>query len=263
MNRQEITAKLECFRNNKKIPNIIFHGENGSGKRTIVYSFINSIYNNDIRLIQSYVMFVNCSHSKGIKFIREDLKFFAKTNINYKAGSIFKSIVLLNADKLTIEAQSALRRCIEMFSHNTRFFIVVEDINKLLRPIISRFCEIFVANFDINLYQVTINETFAECADFFDDRKQHLVVTLNDLSKMSELTKDTIMDACEQLYELAYSAIDIISLLESGTIPATCEQILLFNKVRKEFRNEKLLMTFILTILFVSSDESLENISYM
>ena len=40
-----------------------------------------------------------------------------------------------NADKLTIDAQSALRRCIELFSHNTRFFIVVEDKNKLLRPI--------------------------------------------------------------------------------------------------------------------------------
>ena len=57
-------------------------------------------------------------------------------------GIFFKSIVLFNADKLTIDAQSALRRCIEQFSHTTRFFIVVEEQSKLLKPIVSRFCNI-------------------------------------------------------------------------------------------------------------------------
>ena len=68
-----------------------------------------------------------------------------KTNIQNKRGKFFKSIILFNADKLTTDAQSALRRCIERFSHTTRFFIVVEDKNKLLKPILSRFCNIYVA----------------------------------------------------------------------------------------------------------------------
>ena len=41
-----------------------------------------------------YVMCVNCAHGKGIKFIRDELKFFAKTNINHMHGYFFKSIVL-------------------------------------------------------------------------------------------------------------------------------------------------------------------------
>jgi len=89
--------------------------------------------------MKNYVMNVNCAHGKGIKFIRDDLKFFARTNIDLQDGNIFKSIILLNADKLTIDAQSALRRCIELFSHSTRFFIVVDDKYKLLKPILSRF----------------------------------------------------------------------------------------------------------------------------
>ena len=50
-----------------------------------------------------------------------------KTHINIKGTGHFKTIVMTNADKLTIDAQSALRRCIESFSHTTRFFIIVGD----------------------------------------------------------------------------------------------------------------------------------------
>ena len=77
-----IMAKLKYFYEVHKIPNIIFHGSSGCGKRTIVNDFINIIYNNDKEKIKSYVMYVNCAHGKGIKFIREELKFFAKTHIH-------------------------------------------------------------------------------------------------------------------------------------------------------------------------------------
>ena len=110
-------------------------------------------------------MYVNCSHGKGIKFIRDELKFFAKTHINSNGGNTFKSIVLLNADKLTMDAQSALRRCIELFSHNTRFFIIVEDKYKMLKPILSRFCEIYIPEPEykgkiINLYNLQKNSFY-------------------------------------------------------------------------------------------------------
>ena len=76
-------------------------------------------------------------------FIRDELKFFAKTNI-HKNMDLIKSIILFNADMLTTDAQSALRRCIEKFSHTTRFFIVIENENGLLKPILSRFCNFYV-----------------------------------------------------------------------------------------------------------------------
>ena len=123
-----IVQKLNNFIDNKKIPNLIFHGSSGSGKKTILFNFLKEIYNNEPNFMKNYVMIVNCAHGKGIKFIREELKFFAKTHINNIGTSCyFKTIILSNADKLTIDAQSALRRCIELFSHNTRFFIIVED----------------------------------------------------------------------------------------------------------------------------------------
>ena len=132
---ESIYAKLTHFHKTNKIPHLIFHGTSGSGKRTIVNNFLNMIYDENKPRMKSNIMIVNCAHGKGIKFIRDELKFFAKTNIQSNNGTLFKTIVLINADNLTIDAQSALRRCIEQFSFNTRFFIIIENKHKLLKPI--------------------------------------------------------------------------------------------------------------------------------
>ena len=270
---QSIKKKLNYFHEIHKIPNILFHGPSGSGKRTIVSDFIHKIYDYDREKIKTFVMYVNCSHGKGIKFIREELKFFAKTHINSNSGNIFKSIVLLNADKLTMDAQSALRRCIELFSHNTRFFIIAEDKYNLMKPILSRFCEIYVSEpiingNIINLYQHNLNELF-KMKDIKTQRLEWLKKELYKLTNKT-ITVDDLMLVCVKLYEKAYSALDLIHLLETPKFlennihtEKRYELLVCFNRVRKEFRNEKLLMLFILNFIFLSSELSLENISFM
>jgi DNA polymerase III delta prime subunit len=270
---QAIKEKLDYFYKIHKIPNIIFHGPSGTGKRSLVNDFIHKIYDNDREKIKSFVMYVNCSHGKGIKFIREELKFFAKTHINSNGGNIFKSIILLNADKLTMDAQSALRRCIELFSHNTRFFIVAEDKYNLMKPILSRFCEIYVPEQVINgqiinLYKYNLNEVF-NMKDIkiqrYDALKKDILKSINKKTSIKEL-----MDFCTKIYEKGYSALDILTLLENpkfleGVInqDKRYELLLSFNRVRREFRNEKLLFLFILNFIFLSSELCLENISFM
>ena len=270
---QSIKNKLNYFHEMHKIPNILFHGPTGSGKRTIVNDFIHKIYDNKREIIKSFVMYVNCSHGKGIKFIREELKFFAKTHINSNGGNTFKSVVLLNADKLTLDAQSALRRCIELFSHNTRFFIIAEDKYNLMKPILSRFCEIYIPEpvIDdkiINLYQYNLNKIF-NLSDLKQQKiewlKRELIKSVNKKTSLEDL-----MLLCTKLYEKAYSALDIINLLENTNFLESIlstekryELLICFNRVRKEFRNEKLLILFMLNFIFLSSELSLENISFM
>jgi DNA polymerase III delta prime subunit len=270
---QNIKEKLDYFYKIHKIPNMIFHGPSGSGKRTIVNEFIHKIYDNNKDKIKSFVMYVNCSHGKGIKFIREELKLFAKTHINSNGGNIFKSIILLNADKLTIDAQSALRRCIELFSHNTRFFIIAEDKYNLMKPILSRFCEIYVSEPVIhgkitNIYQHNLNCIF----DIKDIKNHHLDYLKKELQKIinKKITIDELITLCNKLYEKAYSSLDILNLLENTnflenviTNEKKYECLLCFNRIRKDFRNEKILILFILNFLFLSSEVSLENISFM
>jgi DNA polymerase III delta prime subunit len=266
---QTIKEKLFYFYNIRKIPNIIFNGPSGSGKSTIVNDFINLIYNENKEKIKDYVMYVNCAHGKGIKFIREELKFFAKTHIHSNGGDNFKSIVLLNGDKLTMDAQSALRRCIELFSHNTRFFIIVEDKYKLLKPILSRFCEIYVPEPEYNkkitnLYKYNIDHTFGLTAI----KEQRISWLHKEIIKnKASIDESNILDFSNKIYEKGYSALDITKLIEDDIIVMNEEQkysmLLTFNKIKKEFRNEKLLITFVLNFVFVDPECNLENMSFI
>jgi hypothetical protein len=268
-----IKDKLDYFYKIHKIPNIIFHGPSGSGKRSIVNDFIYKIYDGDRTKIKSFVMYVNCSHGKGIKFIREELKFFAKTHINSNGGNTFKSIILQNADKLTMDAQSALRRCIELFSHNTRFFIIAEDKYNLMKPILSRFCEIYVPEpmFNgqiINLYKYNLNEVF-QMKDIktqrLDSLRKEILKSINKQSTVNDL-----ISFSKKLYEKGYSGLDILTLLENPkflediiTQDRRHELLICFNRIRSDFRNEKLIFLFIFNFIFLSSDLCLENISFM
>ena len=105
-----ILNNLKKLYETENIPNIIFHGPNMTGKKTLLEQLLKIIYKTDYN-IKKFTLLINCSHGKGnIKFIRENLKYFANSIINNNKNNLFKSIILLNADNLTIDAQSALRR---------------------------------------------------------------------------------------------------------------------------------------------------------
>lgn len=257
-----VLSKLNHFFETKKIPNIIFHGSSGSGKRTIVNNFLSRIYDNDILKQKNHVMTVNCSHGKGIKFIRDELKFFAKTNIQVN-DVMFKSIVLLNADSLTIDAQSALRRCIELFSNNTRFFIIVENKCKLLNPILSRFCEIYVPGYDydtketMNLHSYNLREKIPMISE------QQLQYKMEIFEKLLKFELTNIIDLSTDLYENGFHTKQLIDYFDSSGKNTEEKKALLnlyYYKLKKDFRCEKMLLFYILKIVYFNHTTSSNDI---
>ena len=265
----KIKEKLASFIEQNKIPHILFHGPSGSGKRTLVYEFISDIYKNDKQLIKNYTMIEDCAHGKGIKFIREELKFFAKTNVNIKGVGHFKTIVLTNADKLTIDAQSALRRCIELFSHNTRFLIIVENKYNLLKPILSRLCEIYI---DAPRFSTGGNGLSQSNGDYVGFTQYNISATLNTSTydnarykwltnafiklKTVQIDNNIIVKLVNKLYEKGYSGLDLMNYIENldennneELLLRKYKLLMLFHKNKFEFRSEKLFMMFILTFL--------------
>jgi DNA polymerase III delta prime subunit len=310
---KNIHNKLNVFIKNRKIPNIIFYGPHGSGKTYILNRFIHAIYDGDKNAMKNYIMRANCAHGKGIRFIREELKFFAKTNIDMKEGAIFKTVILTNADKLTIDAQSALRRCIELFSSSTRFFIVVENKDSLLKPILSRFCDIYIpppmiaaeAENGCDTHRpaaINIHSWLADKAcDTYKIHKSrehslHELIKIHPsylqssasaaaaaaasaaisaaaisaaaecADKPSCKSYEEILNLSGSLYEQGYCGLDIIDYIHTHPDIIDIrryELLIMFDKVRKEFRNEKLLMLYFLHFIVFRCNVSLENISFM
>lgn len=261
---EKIREKLDFFHKNNQIPNIIFHGSSGTGKKTILYEFLNKIYEGNKHKIKHNVMIVNCSHGKGIKFIREELKFFAKTNIQSNYGVTFKSIVLINADSLTTDAQSALRRCIELFSYNTRFFIVVENKHKLLNPILSRFCEIYVPEYvnaagEVeNLHQVKLRQKF-DIPERIHKKREKVAALLREVftgpfcAEKGSVHK-RLADVSTAMYDQGYSCLDLLETIghmgDEIEITNVALLSMKFHKVKSEFRCEKLLILYMLNEMF-------------
>lgn len=244
---ENIKKILDNFIINNNIPHIIFYGPNGSGKKHLVNYLIDNFYKNKEDK-KKYTLYLNCSHDKGIKFIRNELKYFSKSNLYNKKKLLFKSVILFNADKLTNDAQSALRRSIEKFSNTTRFFIIIKNISNLLKPIISRFCNINVPLYNnTNLYKIKHNIV---------KKKKNNIKKL-----LKNINIDNINDKINDLYLKGVSSIDIIDYINS--LPNTNKKyrfLIYYNKIKKNIKNEKLLLFYVLFNFLIRKDIKLKNI---
>ena len=200
------------------------------------------------------------TYEKALEFMQNEntvisdykhLKNFAKTNISTNVK--FKSIILFNADKLTIDAQSALRRCIEKFSCSTRFFIVVEDKNKLLKPILSRFCNIYIPLPNIDCEFQSLHNYNRKNIQGNQSLKKHYTTLIKLIKRRDNFSSiENCNNLTEKIYQRGYSALDIMKIIENDSKVSKKEKytaLIYFDKIRKEFRNEKLLMLNFIIIL--------------
>ena len=162
-----------------------------------------------------------------------------------------------------MDAQSALRRCIEKFSHTTRFFIIVENTDSVLKPIISRFCNIHIPNPVINGNPSNLhkyNQINLDDNEYFHDRKEYLKNKIHNVNNYNDIKKTHSLAL--KLYEKGYAAIDIIQIIEKMDLDTEIKNNLLiyFDKIRKEFRDEKTLLIIVLFFISMRKKIKLENI---
>ena len=88
-------------------------------------------------LISSAVLELNASDDRGIDIIRNKIKSFAQTKVTLPIGKQ-KLIILDEADSITPAAQQALRRTMEIYANTTRFALACNLPSKIIEPIQSR-----------------------------------------------------------------------------------------------------------------------------
>ncbi len=132
----DITDRLQSYIRQDDLPNLLFSGPAGVGKTTSALAIAREVYGDDWR---DNFLELNASDQRGIDVVRDRIKNFARSSFG---GYDYRIIFLDEADSLTDDAQSALRRTMEQFSHNTRFILSCNYSSKIIDPIQSR-CAVF------------------------------------------------------------------------------------------------------------------------
>ena len=243
--------KLQELYTNDSLPNLLLYGNNLVGKKTLLEELLMYIYKCNEN-IENNTLILNCSLGKGnIKFIRENLRFFANT-ITHKNITNFKSIILLNADSLTLDAQSALRRSIEIYNH-TKFFIVTANKSKIIKPILSRFSEIYCNEKNMNIIYKSLkkNNINYNTTNKFNNKLQLIIknldVKLQDISN-NYIKNVLLLEYSSSIYNKGISANNLLDYFTSKSNFKTDYNkfLFFFNIYKRELRVEEYLIYIVL-----------------
>jgi replication factor C small subunit len=134
VNQKEIIGSLEALiKDPTDMPHLMFSGSAGVGKTTTALCISRQILG---EYAKDYTLELNASDERGIGMVREKVKKFSRF-----AGMVdvpFKIIILDEADEMTSDAQTALRRIIEDTAKYCRFILIANNISKIIDPIQSR-----------------------------------------------------------------------------------------------------------------------------
>jgi replication factor C subunit 2/4 len=144
--QEHATETLRRMVNASNLPHLLLYGPPGTGKTSTILALSRELFGPE--LFSNRVLELNASDERGLSVIRERVKTFAQqalihapSNKEYRERypcPPFKIIILDEADSLTQDAQSALRRTMEIYSKLTRFCLCCNYVSRIIDPVASR-----------------------------------------------------------------------------------------------------------------------------
>jgi len=159
---KEILEKLKTISKDDGMPHIIFYGNPGSGKKTLINLFLemifdNSIYNlddskytvissgnieNEVIVKQSdHHIIIEPNNNNFDRYLIQDIvKEYARRYplCIFEKSRNFKMVQINNLDNLSYYAQTSLRRTVEKYSKTCRFMMWCYSLSKVIEPLRSR-----------------------------------------------------------------------------------------------------------------------------
>ena len=139
VNQKDVVGSINSMlKKQSELPHLLFSGSAGVGKTTAALCLSSEILREHWR---TYTLELNASDERGINMVRERVKKFSRF-AGLDTEIPFKIIILDEADEMTSDAQTALRRIIEDTSKICRFILIANNLSKIIAPIQSR-CVVF------------------------------------------------------------------------------------------------------------------------
>ena len=131
-----MTVDLDKYIYNQ--PHLLVYGDVGTGKRQMVKSFLSKKYPD--KEYKNSVHWIYCFDGKNQKELLNIIKRIGnqiyKPSVNTKINH--RVIVLDGLEFISYQCQASLRRCIEIFSKQTRFIFIGNHYGNIMKPIQSR-----------------------------------------------------------------------------------------------------------------------------
>lgn len=186
------------------LPHLLFHGHAGTGKTSAILAIAMELFGP--KKFRERVTELNASDERGINIVRNKIVNLAKTAVSGNDPKYicppFKIIILDEADAMTNEAQSALRKTMEDHSGITRFCFICNYINQIIDPIASRCVKFRFKPID----EIHMN---AKLAMIIKNEKMN--VTKNAISTISKISCGDMRKAIMLLQNLNYLGKEIHS----------------------------------------------------
>ena len=196
---------VEIFDNickTKSIPNLLIHGESGSGKTYIVNYLLIKLFNLHFK---ERVLYMSINDERGISTIREKIKSFSNVQVKEHPGiPSVKVIIFDHAEYISLDAQNALRRIIETSNNITRFIFITQNSRCIIDPLLSRCIY-------LNLSTSTQENRIEKYSHFFPDIP---------ISKINEICK-TYNNFGREIY-----AMETIQIMEETNTDKQIENVI-------------------------------------
>ena len=177
--------------------NILFIGNQGSGKTSIIKSILLEYYG---KIDDNLVLYINNLNEQGIQYYRNEVKTFCQTKSMKK-----KTVVIDDIDVINEQSQQVFRNCIDKYSESVNFICSCNNTQKVHESIQSRLNCIKIkplsnAQLQIILQTIITKEHINMSQDAIEFiikiSQQSSLTMINYLEKFKLLNKDVDLNLC-------------------------------------------------------------------